>query len=146
MDTPLGTRPLPPVTETEPVFVDATGGRARFGRRLGLAAGAVLVVFTGAVGIGLATGPNVPLTPWSEPSTRPSVRLSRPATPTERPDGRRAAASPEPARRPARTAPAAPPAKPSAADPAPPRTTTTPTRPGRSQASPPAWGRKKKNR
>jgi hypothetical protein len=143
-DTPSSTRPLPPVTGSEPVFVDETGGRARLGRRLGLAAGAVLVVFTGAVGIGLASGPNVPLTPWSEPSARPSVKLSRPVTPTKTPRERRAAASPAPATRPGRAVPAPPPPRPSASKPAPPTVTTS--RPGRSHPSPPAWGRKKKNR
>lgn len=136
------------VGETEPVFVDATGLRARLGRRLGLAAGAVLVVFLGALGLGMATGPSVPLTPWSEPSSRPRVQVSRPDVPTEKPGDRRAAGRPEPGpTRPGERAAPAPSPRPSSA--APPGRMQVPatstSRPGKSQASPPAWGRKKKN-
>ncbi|MFI0410355.1 hypothetical protein [Actinomadura sp. 3N508] len=132
-------------TAAAPVFVDSTGGRARLGRRLGLVAGSVLIVFLGALGIGMATGPDVPFTPWKEPSGRPSVELSRPAGPTEEPGDRRAG-GPGAGGRGAGTTPAPPgssaAAPPSSARPAPPASTS---RPGKSQASPPAWGRKKKS-
>lgn len=136
------------VGEAEPVFVDATGLRARLGRRFGLAAGAVLVVFLGALGLGMATGPSVPLTPWSEPSSRPRVQVSRPDVPTEKPGDRRAAGrpGPEPTRPGERAAPSPPPRPSSAAPPGRMQVPATSTsRPGKSQASPPAWGRKKKN-
>ncbi|WP_147339327.1 hypothetical protein [Actinomadura spongiicola] len=148
-DGSSGTRPLSPVAEAEPVFVDATGGRARLGRRLGLAAGAVLLVFTGALGIGMATQPNVPLTPWSDPSPRPSVKPSRPDVPTVGADERWAAEGPGPVGRPGRVTPVAPGS--SAAGSVPPTrrapaVSTSTSRPGKSNVTPPAWGRKKKNR
>lgn len=138
----------------EPVFVDSTGWRGRLGRRLGLAAGAVLVVFLGALGLGMATGPDVPLTPWSEQSARPRVKMTPPDVPTEKPDepGERRAAGaprPEPTRRVEGTAPSAPPRssrEPSATPSRRPPPVLSTDRPGRSQASPPAWGRKKKDR
>ncbi|RKS79396.1 hypothetical protein BZB76_0861 [Actinomadura pelletieri DSM 43383] len=141
-DGSAGTRPLP-VAAAEPVFVDATGGRARLGRRLGLAAGAVLVVFTGALGLGLATEPNVPLTPWNDPSPRPSVKSSRPDGPTVGADERRAGV----VGRPGRVTPVAPGSSaavlPTRRAPA---VSASTSRPGKSNATPPAWGRKKKNR
>ncbi|MEV0399933.1 hypothetical protein [Actinoallomurus sp. NPDC050550] len=54
------------VLEPEPVFVDATGRRARIARRLGIALGCVVAAYLVLVGIGLATGSRVPLTPWPE--------------------------------------------------------------------------------
>jgi hypothetical protein len=133
-------------TETAPVFVDASGGRARLGRRLGLLAGALLVVFLGSLGLGMTTGADVPLTPWTRPSPEPSVKLSRPNVPPKGRTSRAPAAAPGP------TGPTG-----QAGGPAPsvaPRPSSTPgqaaatstDRPGKSQASPPAWGRTKKNR
>ncbi|TMQ86151.1 hypothetical protein ETD83_40320 [Actinomadura soli] len=130
-------------TATSPVFVDSTGWRARLGRRFGLAAGAVLIVFLGALGIGMATGPDVPFTPWKEPSGRPGVELSRPPGPTKKPDDQRAAGRPGSAGGGEGAAPAVSGSSaPSSARPAPPTATS---RPGRSEATPPAWGRKKKS-
>ncbi|WP_246178492.1 hypothetical protein [Actinomadura decatromicini] len=133
--------------EPEAVFVDASGWRARFGRRLGLAAGAVLVVFLGALGIGMATGPSVPLTPWGEPSARPRVQVGEPGSPSGAPSGQRTGARPGTPPATDGPAPAAPPPAPSAPGTSavrPPPSATA--HPGRSQASPPAWGRKKKKR
>ncbi|MBG6087599.1 hypothetical protein [Actinomadura viridis] len=48
-----------------PVFVDASGRRARLLRRTGLGAGAALVLYLGAVGVSLVAGADVPLTPWT---------------------------------------------------------------------------------
>ncbi|TDB87712.1 hypothetical protein E1264_13775 [Actinomadura sp. KC216] len=131
-------------TAGAPVFVDSTGGRARLGRRLGLAAGSVLIVFLGALGIGMATGPDVPFTPWKEPSVRPSVEPSRPPGPTREPSDQRAggpgAGGPATGTTPAPPGSSA--AAPPSSRPAPPASTS---RPGKSQASPPAWGRKKKS-
>ncbi|GAA4631492.1 hypothetical protein GCM10023196_061110 [Actinoallomurus vinaceus] len=52
--------------EPEPVFVDATGRRARIARRAGIALGCIVAAYLALVGIGLATGTRVPLTPWPE--------------------------------------------------------------------------------
>ncbi|GAB3986166.1 hypothetical protein GCM10029978_100960 [Actinoallomurus acanthiterrae] len=52
--------------EPNPVFVDATGRRARIARRVGIALGCVVAAYLVLVGIGLATGARVPLTPWPE--------------------------------------------------------------------------------
>ncbi|NDU73808.1 hypothetical protein GWI34_14345 [Actinomadura sp. DSM 109109] len=153
--------PLPGTPEAEPlpVFVDASGWRARFGSRVGLLAGAVLLVFLGALGLGMTTGADVPLTPWSEPSAQPRVKVSRPSVPARAVEGRAPSqrprptgAAPQPPRAPAASAapaesaapvaPATPGGPPEAA-----ATGTATSQPGRSQASPPAWGRnKKKNR
>ncbi|MDL4816807.1 hypothetical protein [Actinomadura opuntiae] len=140
-----------------PVFVDATGRRRRLARRIGLAAGAVLVVFLGALGVGAATGAAVPMTPWDGPSAHPRVG-GHPSTaaraakggsaggrqgakPGQRPEAAPSGAGAPSAtsRRGATTAPApsAPSAKPTA--------TASASRPGNSHASPPAWGRKKKS-
>jgi hypothetical protein len=54
------------VLEPDPVFVDATGRRARIARRVGIALGCVVAAYLVLVGIGLATGTRVPLTPWPE--------------------------------------------------------------------------------
>ncbi|WP_433181351.1 hypothetical protein [Actinoallomurus sp. CA-150999] len=54
------------VLEPEPVFVDATGRRARIARGAGIALGCVVAAYLLLVGIGLATGTRVPLTPWPE--------------------------------------------------------------------------------
>ncbi|WP_149260676.1 hypothetical protein [Actinomadura sp. K4S16] len=158
------TRPLPgPVPEAlpdealpdeaPPVFVDATGWRARLGRRLGLLVGALLLVFLGALGLGMTTGADVPLTPWSGPSAKPQVKLSRPSVPAGKtkeppaavrprhtaPSGApRASAAPGTS-----AAPAAPAASPGT--PAPAATGTATARPGRSQATPPAYGKKRKS-
>ncbi|MFC4054756.1 hypothetical protein ACFOY4_34145 [Actinomadura syzygii] len=133
--------------EPDAVFVDASGWRARFGRRLGLAAGALLVVFLGALGIGMATGPSVPLTPWGEPSARPKVQVSETGSPSGGPSDQRTGARPGTPRPTDDPAPAAPPPAPSATGPSAVRPSpSTAARPGRSQASPPAWGRKKKKR
>ncbi|WP_346040841.1 hypothetical protein [Actinomadura chokoriensis] len=138
-DPATDTRPL---TEAAPVFVDASGWRARLGRRLGLLAGALLVVFLGALGLGMTTGTTVPLTPWSEPSARPHVKVTPPrGTPSR-------TAEPPSAARPGSSGPAGTPAPstaprsssaPSAGRPSP--TAVTSTHPGKSQAEPPAWGR-----
>ncbi|WP_132159403.1 hypothetical protein, partial [Actinomadura sp. 7K507] len=93
-ETPPGTR-----TQTKAVFVDSTGCRARLGRRLGLAAGVVLTVFLGTLGLGMTTGPSVPLTSWSERSPHPRVEPSRPDVPAQRSRERHAATKPEPTRR-----------------------------------------------
>ncbi|MFG2246043.1 hypothetical protein [Spirillospora sp. NPDC048823] len=147
-ESPRATRPETRV-QAKAVFVDATGWRARFGRRLGLGAGAVLIVVLGALGLGMTTGPSVPLTSWSEPSPDPGTPVMPPANPE------RNATSPEP------TGPGAggpggggqgtgaSPSAPSAATPpaAPaPASTASPPGKGRSDASPPAWGRKKNDR
>ncbi|WP_246236510.1 hypothetical protein [Actinomadura chibensis] len=138
---------IPVAAEPDAVFVDASGGRARFGRRLGLAAGAVLVVFLGALGLGMATGPSVPLTPWGEPSARPKVHVSTPDDPPGTPPDRRAGAPPGTPAATGRPAPAAPPPAPSATGTSAVRPSPSATaHPGRSQASPPAWGHKKKKR
>lgn len=149
--------------EAAPVFVDASGWRARIGRRLGLLVGAVLLVFLGALGLGLTTGADVPLTPWSEPSAQPRARTNLPGAPAGEAGERAPSARPRPtgpaARSPrspavpagpgASAAPAASaaPGAPSApaAPPAATATSTTTSAPGRSQATPPAWGHKKKN-
>lgn len=136
-----------PLTEAAPVFVDASGWRARLGRRLGLLTGALLVVFLGALGLGMTTGTNVPLTPWSEPSARPHVKVTPPrATPTRTAEPP-SAARPAPTERAGTPAPSAAPrssSAPSAANPRSTTATTSTTHPGRSQAEPPAWGRNKK--
>lgn len=148
-EPPAETKPL---TEAASVFVDASGRRARLGRRLGLAAGALLVVFLGALGLSLTTGTDVPPTPWSEPSAQPRVEESSPRgapSRTAEKTGSPAAGRPAPTGRAA--VPAAPP-RPSSA-PVPqtaPTAAATTSRPGRAQvsapASPPAWGHRKKNR
>ncbi|SNR41713.1 hypothetical protein [Actinomadura mexicana] len=155
--------PLPPEgAAATPVFVDATGWRARIGRRLGLLVGALLLVFLGALGLGMTTGADVPLTPWSEPSVQPRAKVARPSVPAgeagerapaarPRPTGPaarspRASASPAAPVAPAAPAPAAPAPGASAAPPAATATGTATSAPGRSQATPPAWGRKKKSR
>ncbi|CNE63955.1 Uncharacterised protein [Mycobacterium tuberculosis] len=144
-DPAADTRPL---TETAPVFVDSSGWRARLGRRMGLLAGALLVVFLGALGLGMTTGTSVPLTPWSEPSARPHVKVTPPRTTPARTAEPSSAATPAPTGRAVAPAPSAAP-RPSTASsasatskPAPPPVSTT--HPGRSQAEPPAWGRNKK--
>ncbi|MGP4023136.1 hypothetical protein [Actinomadura sp. 3N407] len=154
-ESPRATRPETPV-QTKAVFVDATGWRARLGRRLGLGAGAVLVVFLGALGLGMTTGPSVPLTSWSDPSPDPRVEPGTPVMPPANPR-ERGAASPEPTRQAAArpggggqgTAPSAPPAAPPAATPpATPTPASTASHPGRgrSTANPPGWERKKQGR
>ncbi|MEV0659767.1 hypothetical protein ACIBI3_04220 [Actinomadura luteofluorescens] len=145
--------------ETAPVFVDATGWRARIGRRLGLLVGAVLLVFLGALVLGMTTGADVPLTPWSEPSTQPRAKVSRPNVPPEKagerapsarpqptgPGGRSPRGSAAPASPGAPAAPAAPGASSAPSAPTATATGTATSAPGRSQATPPAWGHKKKS-
>ncbi|NVI89609.1 hypothetical protein HUX53_20575 [Actinomadura sp. BRA 177] len=134
-----------PLTEAAPVFVDASGWRARVGRRLGLTVGALLVVFLGALGLGMTTGTDVPLTPWSEPPAHPRVKVSHPqVTPTKTTEPP-VAAEPEPTQRVVVPAPSTAPKPSSTLRPTPTVTAST-THPGKSQANPPAWGRKKKNR
>ncbi|NKZ04914.1 hypothetical protein [Actinomadura latina] len=135
-----------PLTEPVPVFVDASGSRARLGRRLGLLAGALLLVFLGALGLGMTTGTNVPLTPWSEPSAHPRVKVSHPQVKPTRTPEPPVAARPNPTQRVVAPAPStAPQSSSSAAQPTPTAVPST-SRPGNSQVSPPAWGRKKKTR
>ncbi|TDD93400.1 hypothetical protein [Actinomadura rubrisoli] len=151
-----------------PVFVDPSGRRRRFGRRLGLAAGASLVLFLGALGVGVATGADVPLTTWDQPpghrrasESPPNGREPRRAGPDEgtrrgegRPgtsggrDGSRGGGpvvSPSGAGDGSWTTPSAPPT-PSAPGTTPAVTPTPTPRPGSSHTGPPAWGRKKKPR
>lgn len=137
-----------PVTETKtltaaaPVFVDASGWRSRLGRRLGLLTGSLLIVFLGALGLGMTTGTDVPLTPWSDPSPHPRVKVSQPQakpTPTERSESP-AAGRATPSSRVAAPAPAATP-RPSSASATTPAGAASTSHPGRSTAEPPAWGR-----
>lgn len=156
-DDPRATGP-----DGSPVFVDATGRRHRMARRIGLLAGALLIVFLGALGIGAATGAAVPGTPWNAPSTHPvkgghepaSARAGKPgerggASPSQRPRAGTSGASPQapsttskpvstagPSTSSAPAASSAPTATPSA--------TTSTSRPGNSHASPPARGHTKK--
>ncbi|WP_433465624.1 hypothetical protein [Spirillospora sp. CA-128828] len=130
--------------EAAPVFVDATGWRARVGRRLGLLAGALLIVFLGALGLGMTTGADVPLTPWSGPSAHPRVKVSPPRVPAGKTGRPPSAAKPRPTT--GAEAPAPPAALGPSSTPTAPSTTITTAHPGKSQADPPAWGRKKKNR
>ncbi|WP_051712556.1 hypothetical protein [Spirillospora albida] len=150
-----------PADDPAPVFVDPSGRRRRFGSRLGLAIGTSLVLFLGALGIGAATGADVPLTRWDEPSGGKRVDGGKaripgadgvrrphrtagggpgeagPGTPAPaagRPTGGETGATP-----PARTPPGAAPTVTAVPSPVP-----TTTRPGRSDATPPAWGKKKK--
>lgn len=46
--------------------MDPTGRRARIVRRTGIALGCVLAAYLVLVGVGLATGIRVPLTPWPQ--------------------------------------------------------------------------------
>ncbi|MER6808467.1 hypothetical protein ABT299_04245 [Spirillospora sp. NPDC000708] len=159
---PGGVRPGGPgatAPDGAPVFVDATGRRHRLARRIGLLAGALLVVFLGALGIGAATGAAVPGTPWNAPSAHPGVGGQQPASaragkqgvvaepggasPSRRPRTVPSGASPKapsatskPVTTAAPSASSAPSAKPSA--------TTSTSRPGNSHATPPAWGHTKK--
>ncbi|MFB4304817.1 hypothetical protein [Actinomadura sp. GTD37] len=144
-DSATATRPLP---EAAPVFVDASGWRARFGRRLGLLTGALLVVFLGALGLGMTTGPDMPLTPWSEPSPHPRVKVSHPQVTPTRTAEPPAAARPQPTM--PTTMPTGGPAPsavptPSSTPRSAPTGVTSTSHPGKSTAEPPAWGRKKKN-
>ncbi|MEV4254756.1 hypothetical protein AB0J52_16525 [Spirillospora sp. NPDC049652] len=54
----------PGATGPAPVFVDLSGRRRRMGRRVGIACGGLIAAFLLAMGIGVATGANVPGTPW----------------------------------------------------------------------------------
>ncbi|QKW32735.1 hypothetical protein HUT06_00720 [Actinomadura sp. NAK00032] len=135
-----------PLTAAAPVFVDASGWRTRLGRRLGLLTGALLIVFLGALALGMTTGTDVPLTPWSEPSPHPRVQVSHPPeakpTVTDRPEPP-AAVRPTPTRRVAAPAPPATP-KPSSTPATTPARAASTSHPGKSTAEPPAWGRNKK--
>ncbi|MEU9017087.1 hypothetical protein [Actinomadura sp. NPDC048394] len=154
--SPDGPRDTTP--DGSPVFVDATGRRQRLARRIGLVAGAVLVVFLGALGIGAATGAAVPGTPWNAPSTHPDgghqsagARAAKPTggreggTSSKRPrtvPSGGSAKAPSATSQPASTTAPAPSA--STAPSAKPTASTTASRPGNSHASPPAWGHTKK--
>lgn len=153
-----------PADDPAPVFVDPSGRRRRFGSRLGIAVGASLVLFLGALGIGAATGADVPLTRWDEPSgdKRPDGRkaqipgadgVKRPGRTAGGGTGAAGPGSPVPsagqpagtgagATRPVRTPSSAAPTPTAAPVPTPAPATT---RPGRSDATPPAWGKKKKS-
>lgn len=128
--------------EAAPVFVDASGWRARLGRRLGLLVGALLVVFLGALGLGMTTGTNVPLTPWSEPSPHPRVQVSHPKVTPAKTAGPPAAVRPAPTRQAGASAPPVVTSR----TPKPATTAVTTTRPGKSQATPPAWGQQRGKR
>ena len=80
-DPPADTKPL---TEAAPVFVDSSGRRARLSRRLGLLAGALMVVFLGVLGLGVTTETSVPPTSWSEPSARLQVKVTPPSVTSAR--------------------------------------------------------------
>lgn len=144
-----------------PVFLDASGRRRRLLRRLGIAAGAAVVLFLGALGVGIATGTDVPLTTWDDPPVRPQAS-QRPARGQ---DGETGAKATQGGRRlqgvrPERAVPAAPPfgAGVGASATAAPRPSTgsspsvTPTGgpptspPGRAHSTPPAQGHTKKPR
>ncbi|XVQ12744.1 hypothetical protein ACQP1W_09370 [Spirillospora sp. CA-255316] len=62
-DTGSRTAVLPPAAGA-PVFVDASGRRARLVRRLGIFAGGALIAYLVVIGVNLAMGADVPLTPW----------------------------------------------------------------------------------
>jgi hypothetical protein len=119
--------------EAAPVFVDATGWRARLGRRLGLLVGALLLVFLGALGLGMTTGADVPLTPWGGPSAKPQVKLGRPSVPAGK------AEEPPATARPRRAAPATPSGAPRAS--AAPGVSAAPAVARASAGTPPAGGR-----
>ncbi|WP_153537260.1 hypothetical protein [Actinomadura macrotermitis] len=166
--------PAPPGDPLRPpVFVDSTGRRARLGRRVGLVLAGLLVSFLGSIGIIVATGASVPLTPWSghgprhtaKPEPPPSLKsihrgpdgrvISGPGAPVTPPAARRSgppAPAPTDTER-GRTTPApvdasatpTPTPTPSATTPtAVPTPTPSATRPGHGRATPP--GRAKKNR
>ncbi|MEV5747541.1 hypothetical protein AB0L00_06950 [Actinoallomurus sp. NPDC052308] len=59
------------VLEQDPVFVDPTGRRGRIMRRAGIALGCLVAGYLILVGVGLAIGARVPLTPW--PHARPAT-------------------------------------------------------------------------
>ncbi|WP_242882778.1 hypothetical protein [Actinomadura litoris] len=66
-------RPETGATLVAPVFADPSGRRRRLARRAGMVTGALLVLFLGALGAGVATGADVPLTRWDAPSHHPSA-------------------------------------------------------------------------
>ena len=91
--------------QSEPVFVDPTGRRSAIVRGLGIVAGCLLGGYIAIVTFGLATGTDVPLTPW------PQIQHStRDATPGHGGRGRRpskpAAPGPIAGARPSGTGPA----------------------------------------
>ncbi|MFC5749423.1 hypothetical protein [Actinomadura rugatobispora] len=53
-----------PVADAAPVFVDASGRRARLVRRLGILASVGLLAYLAVIGLNLAMGADAPLTPW----------------------------------------------------------------------------------
>ncbi|MGK5556595.1 hypothetical protein ACSNOI_33790, partial [Actinomadura kijaniata] len=60
-----GRRPSDPDEDAAPVFVDASGRRRRLARRAGAVCGGLLALFLVAMGVSVATGADVPFTPWS---------------------------------------------------------------------------------
>ncbi|WP_157430334.1 hypothetical protein [Actinomadura macra] len=145
------------------VFADPSGRRRRLGRRLGSAAGALLVCYLGALGVSVATGADVPLTTWTGPpdhrrvdgtertgpGTTPESARRRDGTPGVRgPGGGAGTPMTGPSQAGTGGSGAAPSGSPGT--PRPPAATptgdTSTYRPGNSHASPPQWGRKKKSR
>ncbi|WP_433327703.1 hypothetical protein [Spirillospora sp. CA-294931] len=149
-----------------PVFVDASGRRAKGARRLGVLAGGLLAAYLAVVGTNLMTGADVPLTPW--PTGGGSDSADRPQLEKERVTGQRgrgedrsepgaqpvpSGRNPQPGASPGRSAqggrprssnaPVVPPAGTTAPSPVPSTASPLPTSPGNSHATPPAHGRDK---
>ncbi|MEU5884926.1 hypothetical protein [Spirillospora sp. NPDC047279] len=150
------TQVLPEVEEGEgaPVFVDGSGRRARGVRIAGALAGAGLTVYLAVVGVNLATGAEVPLTPWpaGKPTGTGPDGTPRTGTTPHRPAGPGASGNPRNGGVPNAGTPSLgsgnDQSRPSASTaPSAPVTTPVPatTRPGKSQATPPAYGKKKKD-
>ncbi|RFU40986.1 hypothetical protein DZF91_14285 [Actinomadura logoneensis] len=147
-----------------PVFVDLSGRRRRMGRQAGIACGGLLAAFLLAMGIGVATGANVPGTPWKAGSTARSHKSQAPAllpksipNGQKRPSGRPPVAVPPGVvpsgpnrttngRGPAPTGSGKPSAlpKPSSTSSASPRPSVTRTRPGNSPSTPPGHTKRPK--
>ncbi|QXJ22926.1 hypothetical protein AGRA3207_004006 [Actinomadura graeca] len=155
-------RPLPDEAPDAPaVFADPSGRRRRLVRRLGLGAGTLLVLYLGALGVGVATGADVPLTTWDDPpGTHRVNKGGRDDAATREGEGRgtgrpgagrsgggAGAPTTVPSPTATRTSVAVPPARPAPPGSSTPPGAGTPTgRPGNSHASPPRWGHEKKPR